>query len=377
MTIQHFATASSTVVFPQMYANGVVLSAPQLRAMHWDAASKRIVATFVDRGDDYNLPNLNYVRQLQTHLWRDGSSMDGLIGVPLATQNVSIGVQAVNNDLGQVLMPALDQGMVNAALQQQFSGTYFFRIADRHAGVLTMTAAGATSIFGGEAVEGGYVVGSTAAIAFAPAFLTNEFVVHREPTASTLYSKTGTSWAYPRSMHYIDSEHTAVVFMRESGATVDTSLAALVRMFNTATEPWTLLWTDSLPAQDSVMAYDPEYQIVYSCGKTPTTATMHASKLKQSPVSVSIVTLISGTTLQELQKTGMSVLVTDEFQSGISSVLVHWSLSAQAVSGALISAYSYTNGSGVASITYVGPRIAANFTETVSVTVATIDPVRL
>ncbi len=81
------------------------------------------------------------------------------------------------------------------------------------------------------------------------------------------------------------------------------------------------------------MAYDPANAIVYSCGKWPSNAVMHSSKLKQSPASLSVVTLQSGTTLQEMRGTLLSVLVTDSLGSGISGATVCWTLSAS-LSGA-------------------------------------------
>jgi len=382
MTIQHFATASSTIVFPRYYYGGQVFSSEQLRGLHWDAASKRLVATFVNQTTDYNLAGvgITYVLMRHTHVWRDGSTMDSLVSVPLYVRTETANIAILHNDLGQVIRPNNAGDVIDSVMSTHFSGAMFFPIDGRWAPVLLTTPAGRTTLItsGGNVLwyEGAYLKGSTTAFCLTPHFIDNNLKVTKMPTGSTLFTMTGTSWTYPRSLIYIDSTHTAAICMQASGATMDTSSPALVRLFNTAVDPWSLVWTDTLPATDSVAAYDPEYEILYSCGKWPSNAVIHMSKLKPSPASLSVVTLISGTTLQELQTTGMSVLVTDARNSGISGVLTHWSLSAQAASGALISAYAYTNVSGVASMTYIGPRIAANFTETVSVTVATIDPVR-
>lgn len=177
-------------------------------------------------------------------------------------------------------------------------------------------------------------------------------------------------------MVYIDGQRTIVSFMQLSGGTVDASSPALIRLFKTTTDPWTLLWTDTLPGADSVVAYDPTYEIVYSCAKWPTSAIMHASKLKQAPASLSVLTLLSGSTLQEMRATLISVLVTDGQGSGLSGALVCWTLSASTSGGTLLSAYTRTNASGVAYATYIGPRLSGTTTtDFVSAAVATLEPV--
>mgnify|MGYP001609194034 FL=1 len=212
-----------------------------------------------------------------------------------------------------------------------------------------------------------------------PASSLATFQVLKKPSGSVVVSVAlgaFASWTHPRDMVYIDGVRTAITFMQMSGNTVNASLPAMVRLFKTTTDPWTLLWTDTLPATDSVMCYDPTYEIVYSAGKWASNAIIHASKLRQSPASVSTLTLVSGSTLHAVRAAQISVLVTDTFGSGLSGVTVAWTLSAAVSGGSFLSTYTTTNASGIATATYIGPQLSGTpITEFVSAAVATIDPV--
>ena len=381
MTIQHFGTAPSAIAFPQMIspATNVIVATAQLRKLFWAAPAQKLVGVFLTRAADYDyqLAPAVFFGVRMGYLWRDGSSLDLLSTTPITGFNGSTTLEITATTAGDVLRRNFNDDVAKDEIVSA-AGDALFPISKRWAMDITPVCAISAGIRSNP-YEGSYTVGLSAAFAVVASTANGNFQIVSMPSSVVVYSAnsgTSSTWAHPRDLVYIDARQTAMTFMQDSGGTVNASAAALVRLFKTTTTPWTLLWTDTLPATDSVMAYDPTNEIVYSCGKFASNATIHASKLKQSPVSLSTVTLVSGTTLQEMQATGLSVVVKDGQGSGMSGVLVCWTLSASVSGGSLLSAYSRSNVSGVATMTYIGTRLSGGTTtEFVSAAVATIDPI--
>lgn len=378
MSLQHFTTAASAISFPQIVfaSEQLIVSAPQLRKLFWHAPAQKLVGVFITYDVDYEwqLAGAAQVRTRLMYLWRDGSPLD-LINTPIVGFDGSITQRISYTTENQVIRENLQEDVAKDEITVTQGVDAMFAISERWAmDIIPVRVASAYLI--GSPFEASYFVGASAGFVVVASVAAGTFRVMAKPGGSIVYSATGTTFRHPRDLVYIDAQRTAATFMQDSGGTVNASNPALVRLFNTVSTPWTLLWTDELPATDSLMAYDPAYEVVYSCGKWPSNATMHASKLKQSPASISTVTLQSGTTLQEMRATYVSVLVTDSLGSGLSGAVVQWQLSASMSGGSLLSAYSKTNASGIAVALYIGPRLSGTtITDTVSATVATIDPV--
>jgi hypothetical protein len=192
-----------------------------------------------------------------------------------------------------------------------------------------------------------------------------------------LFTGTGGSWRHSRDLIFVDFQKVAVTFMRSSsGSLIDNDgQPSLVRLFDTTSNPWTHLWTDELPASDTRACYDTANEVLYSCGRDPVSAVMHASRLRQRPVSLSPITLVTGSALRGQTAKSLSVTILDGLGAGISNALVRWNLASSTSGGKLNSAYSFTNDTGAASITYIGPLMSqTSSTETVSAEVAEIWP---
>ena len=308
-------------------------------------------------------------------LWRGGAPIE-INDTPLRGHQ-SIQVQQTHTAEAQVVTVAMGDNVASDELSA-IEGDAFYPLSEIWGYDIYPVRYSSAAVLGGlydasylTTPSAGYVVAASSTIIFR---------VLKKPSGSAMVSvviATFPSWGAPRDMLYIDNRRTAITFMQlTGGGSVDSTVPALVRLFQTTTDPWTLLWTDTLPATDSVMAYDPTYEIVYSAGKWPSNAVMHTSKLKQSPVSLSTLTLVSGTTLHGMGAAQVSVLVTDSQGSGLSGVIVSWTLSVATSGGAMLSAYTKTNVSGIAVGTYIGPQLSgATSTEFISVAVATLDPV--
>lgn len=197
-----------------------------------------------------------------------------------------------------------------------------------------------------------------------------------EQPASTLrYSSiSSASWQHPRDILFIDSKTVAVLFMQAIGALADETKPAIIRVFDTTTSAWTLTFEETLPGSAHVAAWDPQNRLIYATGRYPSNSTFYTCRLARAPVSVAAPQLVGATVLKELTPTVISTLVRDGFASVISQYLVRWTLSASTSGGALNSAYSLTNNSGVATITYVGPhKPPAGLTEVVTVEVSDLE----
>jgi len=378
MAIQHFFTANSAIPFPQLLRGGahVLGSAAQLRKLFWHAPAQKLVGVFTTVATDYEIlspgnSDLTAAWRLM-YLWRDGSPL-GLVSQPIRGYG-GIFLEMTYTTTGTVLMANLPNDVARAEISAT-QGDALFSLSDRWAmDIIPVHAASAAVL--GQRYDASYLTTPSAGYIVVNSVAQGVFKVLSKPSNLTMFCATGTTWRYPRDLIYINGERTAATFMQDSGGTINASAPALIRLFSTTSTAWGLLWTDTLPATDSVAAYDPQYDILYSAGKFISNAIIHVSKLKQAPVSLSTITLVSGSTLQEMRATYLSVQVQDSQGSGISGTLVQWTLSASVSGGSLLSAYSRTNTSGIAFGLYIGPRLSgATTTEAVCAVVATIDPV--
>ena len=380
MSVQHFFTAASAIPFPQLVKNRVQVSAVQLRKLFWHASGQKLVGVFTTVTADYPIlsPNNSDLTAVwrMVHLWRDGTPIDP---TTLAIKgHGQIFLPMTHTATGAVLMRNIPSDVAGAEISaaSQAGPDALFPISERWAMDIVPLRWASAGVFVQNRYDASYLVTSQSGYIVLNSTAATTFAVMEQPSGTRVFSATGSTWRHARDLLYIDDRHAAAVFMQDSGGTVNADVPALIRYFSTTSATWSLLWTDTLPATDSVAAYDPLHQILYSTGKWPSTATIHASKLMQSPVSLSTITLVSGSALQELTATRLSVNVVDSQASLMSGVLVHWSLSASVSGGTLVSTYSRTNVSGVATITYIGPQLSGTATsETVSAAVATIDPV--
>ena len=186
------------------------------------------------------------------------------------------------------------------------------------------------------------------------------------------------SWSHPRDLLFIDGSTVAVTFMQVSaGIALDATKPAIIRVFNTTgASGWHLLFEDTLPDDDDVAAFDPIHSLIWSMKKFPPSR-LHASYLRRAPSTISIPTTIgTASQLRELTATDLSVIVTDGLGSMLSSVLVQWTLASTISGGKLVSNYSLTNASGIATITYTGPFLpSVAQTETICAAVTTVEEI--
>ena len=127
-----------------------------------------------------------------------------------------------------------------------------------------------------------------------------------------------------------------------------------------------------LPATDAVAAYDAQRQILYSAPKFPPLV-LHASRPKRAPTYIFGPSITSGTVLRELGPTQVQVQIQSARSANISNVVVQWGLTSQTSGGLLLSNYAITNASGLAFVLYAGPILSGALTETIKVTVATVE----
>ena len=263
MTIQHFATGTVTVEFPWMHnpqTRGTGQTA-QLRKLCWHAPAKRLVGVFTDKTTDYEIVDFstNFLHYRLAYIWRDGTKMDAMTVPVVGWGNIFLVTQ---NNLGETIRT--DRGyyianhVATAELSAVHSGIHFYPISERWAHDILPEPRGAVTLFLVHS-EGTYLVGSTTAYAINPQVFQPTFTVQKKPTNSVVFTATGATWRHPRDLIYINGTRTAATFMQDSGGTVKATSPALIRLFATTTDPWTLLWTDTLPATDSVAAYDPEH----------------------------------------------------------------------------------------------------------------------
>lgn len=373
MAIQHFWTAASTIAFPQgIRPVNILVSLIQLYKLFFHSPTKRLVGVWTQTATEDSLSDHFGKLWRLGYIWRDGTPMD-LFSVPANLLQHTLTACATTD--GRVLRGP--EGSINRANVEMSAAVTdaLYPISTRWAGdILTNTrvasaAAASSSPMAAIVFEGGNAWTIEQATTG-----TTTFKVVQRPVSTVLFTSTGATWRHARDLMYIDSKTVAATFMQHSSIGADGDAAARIRVFDTTTTPWTLKWEDMLPGTDNRACFDQVEKVLYSCNRNPG-AIMHASRLRQMPTSISPITLVTGSTLVARTATVLSTLVTNELNCGISGATVRWTLTSKVSGGSITSAYSKTNDSGVAQITYVGPHMSVTTTtETVSAEVAEIWP---
>ena len=397
MALQHWYTAASTTampVFAQGFGGGYG-AAQQLRRLFWQETAGMLVGQFQLETTDYALSfgggNTGglYGRALLLKLWRDGS----VVQWPLLTQqqgffyNVNGGgilgiepaiVQASDGRLGRgigaqgLLSPGYDDLLIAV---DPPAGIY--EVDRIWPGDMRKTRLGSVSALAVTNV--GLLLldrGKTVRLRYPGLASAGQFELYEDTsTTSTLvyaHDYSVADYRHGRDLLYLTSSTIGALFRQDNGGAPDTSLPALLRVYDTTSAPYRLLWEDTLPGTDAVAAYDAQRQILYSAPKFAP-ITLHASRPKRAPTYILGPSLTSDTVLRSVWPTRVQATVQDARSANISATLVQWSLTSQASGGFLTSAYGRTNVSGVATTVYVGPVLSGALTETLSAAVATVE----
>lgn len=414
MPLQNFYTAASVTSFPA-FSFGIAggSTAQMLTQLMWSTQAGMLLAVFQlgtdDLSDDYSQIVGNRI-QVQK-MWRDGQLLNLGCAVP------EVGIP--NSFLKGPFVVGTDDGRV----ARYFTTTEFWASNTILSGEGSEFYYAIDPIWPGDVIVPGRLMSVTALAPnerglILPVTSTAYALVYGDSGgAMRVYKRTGTdasgtivfsqaqtgTYVQSRDMLYIDTSTIAIVF-RPSGTPLlagDTS-AALLRVFKTTGSLWSVVWEDTLPATDQCAAYDPENGILYSIGKRQSNATLHASLLRRQAVSVASASIIgTDTVLNELKATQLSTIVKDGLASVISNHLVRWTLDAVSVmdiylqtikndplsgiagmkvgspisGGMLVSNYSKTNNSGIATIVYTGPFRPTGLIEHINTAVATVDAV--
>ena len=384
--LQHWYTAASTTAMPVFalgYGGGYG-SAQQLRRLFWQETAGMLVGQFQLETTDYELTaGGTYGRALLHKLWRDGS----LVQWPLLTQQqgffYSPGAEPL---VVQCHDGRVGRGIGGAAGQPQPYYDDLLVALDPPAGIYAMDRIWPGDMTTLRLGTVSWITTHAVGLLFpdrhyalslrrpAPFVSANDFEINQiSASASTLRFVTSSAdYRHCRDMLYLTSSTIGVLFRQDSGGSPNTSLPAMLRVFDTTSSPYTMLWEDTLPGTDAVAAYDAQRQILYSAPKFAP-ITLHASRPKRAPTYILGPSLTSDTVLRSVWPTRVQATVQDARSANISATLVQWSLTSQASGGFLTSAYGRTNVSGVATTVYVGPVLSGALTETISAAVATVE----
>lgn len=375
MALQTWWTAASAIPFPTVIRGlGLTVSMVQLRKLYWHTPANKLVGVFCNTLTDFDLGGGILLSWRVQYLWRDGQPVD--TSVVLAELN-SNELPITHTTDGRVVRQGNQGATVADTEIARAVGDGLFQIATQWANdIIAYPALGQTYQVTPNIQASVLRVGigdpsGDSSYGYRVSSLNGWLIVVREPEGATLLSAFNPSlFGVPRDFLWIDNQTAAITTIDTGGP------PALIHVVSAAGEEWSLKWSAELPAADTVAAYDPSTKILYSCGRYEDNAILHASWLRRAPASLSVLTLVTGTTLVELDSSVVSVLVTDSLECGICNYDVCWTLNTVASGGRLISAYSKTNNSGIAQITYVGPLLdTTTITETICAAVTTIEPV--
>jgi len=392
MSLERFFTGPTAITFPEFSGGwGGQGTALQLRKLFWSTASRTAVAMFYiglnGQFDlDLNLADNYWGRAQLLKVWRDGT----VLNLASAVKQPGFGV---GQDAKAIKVVGTDDGRIARGLT---NGNVFDEIImqtrDPPQGLYACDGLWPNDVL----TPGGRLAGVSLILpqmvgvllpAQGAAYALNQnagagqFYVLRQPASAILFqvSHLGnaalSSWGHARDIFTVDASTTAITFERNVPSLLsgNPSSSAVIRVFTTNVTPWRLEWEDELPDLDNVAAYDSVNGIVYSTTRFPPSL-LNASRLRRGAATISIPTTIGTTSqLRELTATDISVTVKDGLGSLLSAALVQWNLFSAVSSGKLVSQFSLTNNSGVATVTYTGPAApSAAMTETVCATVATV-----
>ena len=390
MSLQTFFTAASATVFPSFgFGTGGGSTAQMLSQLLWNTAAGTLMAVFRLDSIDYDnnvIATQSFRIQIQK-MWRDGQLLTLGCAVPEMGFAGSPFVAGTND--GRVARFFASASIANFseefwAIQTVLSGDQpnaYYAVDPLWPGDIICPGRLISSDVLAPHRTGLLLPATSTAYALVTADSGGIFRVYKRTasdasgTVVVSVIQTG-DWNHPRDMLYIDTSTVAIVFRPEGGVEPNNASAATLKVFDTSGSAWVLKWKDTLPATDQVAAYDTVNGVLYSIGKRASNAILHASLLRRAPASVASASIVgTGTAFAELTTTQLSTIVQDGLGSVMSNTLVQWTLDAAISQGALNSAYSKTNNSGIATIVYTGPFAPSGLTERVNTTVATVEAV--
>jgi len=380
MSLQVFWKSDTTIDFPKYYRDSVNNGDyQQLRRLYFSVPAELLIGEFNVNPTDWEI-NTGPSGALQYfglfRIWRNGSRLE-LTNDPKHITFVDNGLKnpyTTSVDNGTIAWgPSSADGGLASPFDELISAetvsTNYYRVNDLfpmdiHTGEPLASLAMLSNNIG--------VLRPTKKIAYSLKRVVTSggyTQIVETPSGTIRYSSiTTASWSHPRDLVFIDGKTVAVIFAQYSGGVAATEKPSIIRVFDTSTSAWTLTFEDTLPGSANVAAWDPINRIMYASGRYESNSTVYACRLARAPVSVTAPTLVSVTELNAMQATTVSVRVTDSFGSNISNYLVQWTLSGNVASGGrLVSDYSLTNNSGIATIIYVGTRTPpSGLTETIT-----------
>jgi len=374
MSLQTWWSAASAVPFPTIVrAGGLQSSCLQLRKLFWHAPAQKLVAVFTNTTLNFGLGGGFLLGWRVQYLWRDGQPVD----MPTIVNEVR------ENDLpithttdGRVVRLGTVGETVADAEMNNATGDGMFSIATQWAhDILAYPSLGSASVV--RPFIQASVLRPADGVGWRVSNMNGRLIVVQQPDNITVLSLfNGSLFGTVRDFLWIDNATAAITTV---SITNTPGVPAILHLLSVHTTSWTLLWSASLPGTDAVAAWDEANQVLYSCGRYESNAVMHASWLRRAPASISTITVRGSATsggLVQLQSSLLSVRVTDSMGSGVCNTTVTWSLDPATSGGMLVSQYSFTNNSGIATVAYLGPLLSGNaITETVCAAVATIDAV--
>lgn len=371
MSIQVFYESPAVVAFP-LYAG---IAVAQLRHLYFDAVAETLLGLFINDARNYGLeagfPG-SVGRGILVRIARDGTLIDWTRD-PRGNAFNSWGGRFAILLASHPRVAATDDGRIVRALEPWAATldppAVFYELDPLFQGHLfTRPRVAALSLIDNLTV---YILRVATGKAWGIQDI-DSFTIAENPGLTEKYLNV--TFMGQRDILYIDASRIACTFMDgdfpPSSADSD---PAIIRIFDTTTTPFTLVWEDRLPSNDDVAAFDPVNRILYSTNRYG--GKLHASRLERAPTTISIPTLATSgvSSLIALQATAVSVLVSDSFSAPISQATVRWTLASQVSGGQLNSAYSRTNDSGGATIFYVGPfNPPGSLTESITAEVATV-----
>ena len=396
MSLQHWYTAASTIALP-FFSPGMGAgygSAQQLRRLFWQTGAEMLVGQFQLETTDYSLTNQAggvvggfFGRAMLQRLWRDGSvvqwdlltQQQGLFYSPAGASPEAPIIQVFDGRLGRGIGNQIGgpQPNYNALLAATDPPAGIYLIDTLWTGDLQKPRLGTLSWISATNVG---ILFPSQQKAWTIRYVVGAFELREVgASGSTLRFTQGfadNSYRHARDLLYLTSTTMAILFRQsQTGAastTPDVTVPALIRVLDTTSTTYTLLWEDTLPVTDAVACYDAQRQILYSAPKFAPLV-LHASRPKPSPTYIFGPSVVSGTVLRTLTATRLQAQIQNARSANISNVVVQWSLTSQTSGGILLSQYGITNTSGIAFAFYAGPVLSGALTETISVAVATVE----
>lgn len=388
MSLGVFYSAQSNTDFPFIDSS---LRSTQLRQMFFDLETHSIIGVFFRENVNWNIftgPPNRYTYFTVARIWRNGKLIDGsssFFNFPSQGRMVLDSTVVKNPKFAQVLNGRVIRSPNTGKLFSDISTLYdppeaYYQV-DPLCPLLTIQnrvtdASNFSTVHIGCMINGNpdriFIIGDLGS---------STSIVEKPANITRFISPSSESWRYPREIHPIGINKIAVSYYPSlpdeiNNSPIPPGNAMLLRVFDISVDPFQVILEAELPADDEyyddVFCYDVQNNIIYSANRF--FPRLHASILKRSPVSISVPTIVgSSTSLRALTPTFISVIVKDSLNSVISNEVVRWSLGSTLSGGYLHSAYSLTNQSGVATITYVGPYSPSNgMTETVLAEVGSV-----